>query len=140
MKPSILHLKNTLKSLTGFTYIEMLVVVTLVGLCFVPLLQMFASSMDEVMQYSELGTATQIGHSKIERVKNLRMNEDQIEKMGTVWIPSAKEPPIKLNHKEWRVKREAIKGTDPLEIHISVFRDQDLLHPLIELVTLIEDV
>jgi hypothetical protein len=43
----------------GFTYIEMLTVVTLLALCFVPLLQMFVSSLDEVAQYSGFGTAAQ---------------------------------------------------------------------------------
>lgn len=123
----------------GFTYIEMLVVVTLLALCFVPLLQMFAQSMDEVSQYSDLGTAIQLGRDGMEAVKNLRFTEEQIESQGTVWTPLEQEPPYDINGKQWRVKRTVVSGTDPLEVHIEVFRAQDLSHSIIELVTLVED-
>ncbi|MBI3999040.1 MAG: type II secretion system protein, partial [Candidatus Omnitrophica bacterium] len=89
------------KSLTGFTYIEMLVVVTLMALCFVPLLQMFTESMTQVGQYSELGTALQLGREAMEGVKNLRLTEAQIEAQGVVWFPPEKEPPLEMNHETW---------------------------------------
>ncbi|MBI4394921.1 MAG: type II secretion system protein [Candidatus Omnitrophica bacterium] len=123
----------------GFTYIEMLIVVTLVGLCFVPLLQMFAQSVDEVEQYSDLGTALQLGREAMESVKNLRFTEAQIESQQTVWAPSLKEPPLELNQKNWRVKRTAVERTNPLEVHVYVFRAEDLDRPLMEFASLIED-
>ena len=124
---------------TGFTYIEMLVVIALVALCFVPLLQMFVRSLEEVGQYSELGTATQVGREVLERLKNLRLVEAQIERAGTVWFPPQSDPPLIVNQKDWRVKQTPIPGTDPLEIHVEVFRAKDLKKPLLELSTLIED-
>ncbi|MBI4372478.1 MAG: type II secretion system protein [Candidatus Omnitrophica bacterium] len=123
----------------GFTYIEMLVVIMLVGLCFVPLLQMFAQSVDEVEQYSDLGTALQLGREAMESVKNLRFTEDQIESQGTVWTPPLKEEPLLLNHKRWRVERTTVSRTNPLEVHVHVFRAEDLKRPLIEFASLIED-
>jgi prepilin-type N-terminal cleavage/methylation domain-containing protein len=123
----------------GFTYIEMLVVVSLLALCFVPLLQMFAQSMDEVSQYSDLGTAIQLGRDGIEAVKNLRFTEEQIESQGTVWAPVENEPPLAVNGKQWRVKRTVVSNSDPLEVHIEVFRAENLSSSVIELATLIED-
>ena len=123
----------------GFTYIEMLVVVSLLALCFVPLLQMFAQSMDEVSQYSDLGTALQLGREGMESVKNLRFTQEQIETQGTVWSPPEKDPPYDINGKQWRVERTVVSNTDPLEVHIEVFRQQNLSRSVIELTTLIED-
>ena len=123
----------------GFTYIEMLIVVALVAICFVPLLHMFVSSLEEVSQYSEMGTATQLGREALERVKNYRLSESQLERLGTLWLPPESESPLVFNHKDWRIKQTAVRGTDPLEIHIGVFRAKDLKNPVIELTTLVED-
>ena len=131
--------RNRFCSLTGFTYIEMLVVIALVALCFVPLLQMFVGSMEEVSQYSDLGTAAQLGREMMEPLKNLRFTEAQIERTGSVWFPLESGPPFHMNQKDWRVKQLPIRGTNPLEVHIQVFRAEDLDHPLIDLVSLIED-
>ena len=124
---------------SGFTYIEMLIVVMLVGLCFVPLLQMFVQSVDEVEQYSELGTALQLGREAMESVKNLRLTESQIAAQGVVWTPPEKEPPLVMDKQSWRVKRTAIQHTDPLEVHVEVFRTENLGRSIVEFATLIED-
>ena len=123
----------------GFTYIEMLVVTALVALCFVPLLQMFAQSMDEVSQYSDLGTALQLGREGMESVSNLRLTEAQIEKLETVWTPPEAELPYEINGKKWRIKRTVVRGTDPLEVHVEIFQAENLSRSVLELVTLIED-
>ena len=124
---------------SGFTYIEMLTVVTLMAVCFVPLLQMFTASIDEVRQYSDLGTALQLGRDAMERVKNLRLTEAQIESQGTVWYPQKEEEPLIMNGQEWKVKRSSIPDTNPLEIHVAVYQGDDLDHPALRLVTLVED-
>ena len=134
-----LNMQAFKKNKSGFTYIEMLVVISLLALCFVPLLQMFAQSMDEVSQYSDLGTAIQLGRESMEAIKNLRYTEDQIESQGTVWSPPENEPPMDINGKQWRVKRTIVENTNPLEVHVEVFRSQDPTHAIIELVTLLED-
>src|SRR3989338_5701241 len=103
-----------MKNKHGFTYLEMLAVVTIVALCFVPLLRMFAQSVDEVLQYSELGTAVQLGRDQMEHVRNLRMSEDQMMNRGEVWIPSEKEPPQIVNKIKWRIKREPVSGTNQI--------------------------
>lgn len=123
----------------GFTYIEMLIVVALVALCFVPLLQMFAKSVDEVLSYSTLGTAALLARDNLEEVKNYRLTKDQIKRTGEVWFPPEKEPPLEFNGAKWRIKRTAVSGTDPLEIRVDVYQADKLNKPLVELVTLIED-
>ena len=124
---------------SGFTYIEMLVVITLIALCFVPLLQMFAQSVNEVEQYSELGTALQLGREGIEEVKNLRFTEAQIEAQGVVWSPPKDKPPFLINKQSWRIKRIPIAGSNPLEVHVEVFREENLEKSIVQFVTLIED-
>ncbi|HLD56311.1 MAG TPA: prepilin-type N-terminal cleavage/methylation domain-containing protein [Candidatus Omnitrophota bacterium] len=126
-------------SKAGFTYIEMLVVVTLLALCFVPLLQMFAQSLDEVSQYNDLGTAIQLGREGMEAVKNLRLTEEQIESQETVWTPPEKDKPYEINGKQWRIKRTVVSNTNPLEVHVEVFQEQNLNRSVIELATLLED-
>lgn len=123
----------------GFTYIEMLIVIALVAICFVPLLHMFTQSMSEVAQYSDVGTALQLGRNTTELVRNLRLTEAQIESQDIIWTPDQKEPPLLLNGHNWRVKRRSVKGTDPLEVHVEVFHAEDMNKPVLELVTLIED-
>lgn len=128
-----------MKACKGFTYIEMLVVIALMALCFVPILQMFTQSMDEVQQYSDTGTALQLGRDAMESVKNLRFTEAQIESQGMVWIPPEKDPPLVVNGKSWRIRRTPVPRTDPLEIRVQVFRVEDAEHPVLELVSLTED-
>ncbi len=123
----------------GFTYIEMLTVIALMALCFVPILRMFTESVNEVRQYSDLGTAIQLGRDVMEEVKNFRLTEAQIESQGVVWIPGKKESPLILNGQHWKIKRSTIKHTDPLEVHVEVFREEDLNHPILKLESLIED-
>ncbi len=123
----------------GFTYIEMLVVIALVALCFVPLLQMFARSMEEVAAYSHFGTAIELGREGMESMKNLRFTEAQLEKLGVEWIPPEDKPPLSLNGGLWRVRKTAVRGTDPLEIRVDVFQAEDLMKPVVQLATLIED-
>lgn len=123
----------------GFTYIEMLVVIALVALCFVPLLQMFAKSMEEVDAYGTFGTAIELGREGMESVKNLRVTEAQLEKLGVEWVPPEEKPPLSLNGGRWRVRKTAVRGTDPLEVRVDVFRAEDLKEPVVQLATLIED-
>ncbi len=123
----------------GFTYIEILMVIALVALCFVPLIQMFAKSMDEVDTYSHFGTAIELAREAMESVKNLRLTEVQLEKRGIEWVPPKDQPALFFNRGHWRVRKTAVRGTDPLEIHVDVFREEDLKKPEVELVTLIED-
>ncbi|OGW79418.1 MAG: hypothetical protein A3G33_03515 [Omnitrophica bacterium RIFCSPLOWO2_12_FULL_44_17] len=124
---------------SGFTYIEMLVVISLMALCFVPLLQMFTQSVSEVSQYTEVGIATQLGRNAMEHIKNYRGSKSQLMRMGEAWEPPVDKPPIELNDMKWRILRRPVSGTDPLEMHIEVFRAENLKKPLIDFVTLLED-
>jgi prepilin-type N-terminal cleavage/methylation domain-containing protein len=123
----------------GFTYIEMLTVIALMALCFIPILRMFTESVYEVRLYSDMGTALQLGRDSMEAVKNLRLTEAQIESEGVVWYPPKNEPPITLNGQTWIVKRSVQRHTDPLEVRVEVFRTENLDQPILRLDSLIED-
>jgi type II secretory pathway pseudopilin PulG len=132
-------MSSVLRRSHGFTYVEMLVVTTLIGLCFVPLLHMFVRSLHEVQSYSQLGTAMQLGRNEMETVKNLRLSAQQIAEAGVKWTPPLEEAPAEVNHGTWRVKRMPIDHTDPLEIWVEVYDAAELGKPVFQLVTLIED-
>jgi len=127
------------KASSGFTYIELLAVITLMALCFVPILRMFTESMHEVRIYSDMGTALQLGRDAMESVKNLRFTVAQIESQGTIWTPEEGDDPFILNGKEWKIKRSAVSGTQPLEVYVHVYHALDLERPIVELVTLLQD-
>ena len=77
----------------------------------------------------------------MERLKNLGYTEAQISEAGDVWEPELGKPPLEMNQAKWRILRKIIRGSDPLEVRVLVFREpiKAGLKPVLELVTLIED-
>ncbi len=126
-------------SLTGFSYIELLIAITIIGVCLIPIMRMFTASIEQVYATDEIMTALMVGRINMESLKNLTFTKEQILEIGNLYSPPLTEPPLKLNNMEWRTLREPIPGTDPLEIHIKVFKSDMLKKPVLEFVTLFED-
>ncbi len=80
-----------------------------------------------------------LAQSEMERTINLNLTKAQLQKMGTQIFPPENEKPIDMNKQFWRVKREIIEHTDPLEVRIEVYRDGEPDKSLVTLVTLVED-
>jgi prepilin-type N-terminal cleavage/methylation domain-containing protein len=123
----------------GFTFIEILMTLALIGLLFVPTMQLFSNSLFSTNMNLDLITATNLGQSEMEKTINLNLTKTQLQEMGSILIPPANEEPLKLNKSLWRVRREVIEGSDPLEVRIHVLREGEPEKPLVELVTLFED-
>lgn len=118
----------------GFTYIEMLVTLAIIAICFVPLTRMFSGNIEETVYLGNLVTAMALARQEIEKVKNLALTEKQIETIGDIHYPA-----IIMNGTSCYVERNIKPGTDPLEIRVRVYRENEFDKPMVELVTLFED-
>jgi len=131
----------------GFTLIELLISLAVMAICFLPLMQMFSASLEQVYNSGELTTARYLAQEGMEKVKNLGFTERQLQDLGDVWEPALDEPPLELDGRYWRILRKIVRGSDPLEIRVQVYKvskyqgskAKALENPLTEVVTLIED-
>ena len=120
-------------SRTGFTFIELLMAISLWAICFLPLMQMFSVSLREVGLTDDLTTARYLAQEEMEKIKNLSFTIQQLKSLGSGWQPSLEKPPVILNGKSFRILREIAESTDPLEIYIRVYREEDVqFHPTLK--------
>ncbi len=130
----------------GFTFIEILITLAIIAICFLPLMRMYSVGVDQAYATTEMTVARYLAQEGMEKLKNLGFTESQIERMGEVWDPPFEQPPLSLNGKRWRVLRSIAKGTDPLQVRIRVYQitgsanERPTHKPLVELITLIEDI
>jgi len=122
----------------AFTFIELLVALAIIAVLFVPVMQLFSHSVYSASVSQDTITAANLARWQMERVKNLNLSKEQLTLMGNEIYPPLTALPIEMNNAKWRIKRAIINGTDPLEIRISVCRDDETI-PIVTLVTLIED-
>jgi len=133
------------KRTNGFTFIELLITLAVIAICFLPLMRMFSVSLEQVYVTEDLTTARYLAQEGMEKVKNLGFTEAQFEDLGDRWEPFLDKPPLELNGKYWRSLRKIVKGTDPLEIRIQVYqvsKNQGVKmseKPIVEVVSLVED-
>ena len=123
----------------GFTFIEILMTLTVIALLFVPVMQLFSNSLYATGENLDRITAMNLAQSEMERTINLNMTKEQIKEIGPQVFPPLGEPPYMLNKTQWRVQREVIEESDPLEVRVTVFKDGKPDKAYITLVTLIED-
>jgi hypothetical protein len=112
---------------------------TVIALLFVPVMQLFTNSLFSTNINLEMLTAMNLAQSEMERTINLNLTKAQLQKIGTQVFPPEDQKPIELNHSQWRVKREIVEGSDPLEVRTIVYLDGQPEKPLVTLVTLVED-
>ena len=123
----------------GVTYIEILITVVIILVCFIPLSKLFTTSIMAVSMTSDLSTAVNLGREEMEKIKNLNLTEAQLAARGSRFYPSIEEPPLTLNNQDWRIKRVIIQDSDPLEARVYVFNAGNMEKPVALLVTLMED-
>lgn len=127
------------KNERGFTFIEILITLTIIALLFVPVMQLFSNSLYATSANLDRITSMNLAQSEMERTINLNMTKEQLKKMGTQVFPPLEEKPYEINKGLWRVQREVVEDSDPVEVRVKVFKDQEPEKALITLVTLIED-
>ena len=123
---------------SGFSYVEILVTLAIIGILFVPMMQLFSYAMEATTSSRDLLTATSLGRWEMERVKNAGSNLDDLRANGNQTYPPAEEPPLKLNGRTWRVDRILKPNLEPLEVTVEVRRDGET-KPLVQLVTLLTE-
>lgn len=125
----------------GFTFIELLITLSVIAIAFVPLMQMFSTGLEQVSHILELNTSRCLAQEGMERLKNLNFTKAQIKDLGDVWEPAKDLLALELNERKWRVLRRVNKNSNPLEVRILVFQEpiSPTAKPILELVTLIED-
>ena len=57
----------------GFTFIEMLIALAIIGICFAPLSRMFMESVQETLYLGDMLTAMGLARREMEQVKNPRV-------------------------------------------------------------------
>ena len=112
---------------------------TVIAVLFVPVMQLFSNALFSTTVNLESITAMNLAQSEMERTINLNLTKTQLQKLGTQVIPPLEEKPLLMNRSEWRVKREIVEDTDPLEVRVMVYLDSDPEKKLVTLVTLVED-
>ena len=112
---------------------------TVIALLFVPIMQLFSNSLYSTTVNLEMITAMNLAQSEMERTINLNLTKEQLQAIGTLVIPPEDKKPLELNRSLWRVRREIVENSDPLEVRVSVYLDGAPDKSLVTLTTLIED-
>lgn len=123
----------------GFTFIEILIALAVIAVLFIPMIQLFSSAMYSVTVSGEGITAVNLARWEMEQVKNLNLTKAGFKKIGDLWTPKLKEAPLEMNQAKWRVLRRILPDTDPLEIRVEVYRNDNLNKPVATVTTLVED-
>ena len=123
----------------GFTFIEILMTLTIIAVLFVPVMQLFSHSMGAAGDSLDLIVATNLAKSEMERTINLNLTKAQLKALGEQINPPLTDPPMAIDKTLWRVRREVVEGSDPLEVRVHVYREADKEHDVVTLTTLIED-
>ena len=149
---------STKSASMAFTYIELLITLTILAVLFVPVMQLFSHSLVASSTSQDLMTATSLARWEMERVKNLNVTKEQLSEIGDLWYPTMDKDPLEMNEMKWRIKRQIIEGTDPLEVRVHVYSaanvretikdeegsaevyiESEENRPIVTLVTLFED-
>ena len=97
-----------------------------------PLMQLYATAVEQVGTVDEIRTALDLGREEIEKIKNLALTEEQIKAMGNVVSP-----PIILNKTVWYTVRVVDPDASPMKVSVFVFRDSLVGRAIVNFVTII---
>ncbi len=110
-----------------------------VAILFIPVTELFNHSIFATADSLDLMTAASLAKSEMEKTINLNYTKARLREEGDVYSPPLDEEPLTVNKGRWRMRREAVESTDPLEIRVHVYKDSDMQKPVVTLVTLVED-
>lgn len=119
------------KNKQGFTFVEIVLTLLILSICFLPLMQMFTAAISQIAYIDDMRVALDLAREEVEKVKNLAFTEDQIKEMGNV-----SSRPIYLNNKAWRTIRVVNQNVSPLEFTVYVYRADSMQNPLIYTMTI----
>ena len=138
-RTSIQNLKSKIQNLSriahpdgGFTFVEILITLLILAIAVTPLMQLYATAVEQVSYTDDLRTALDLAREEVEQVKNLALTEEQIKHLGNMVSP-----PIQLNQSVWYTVRLVNPNASPLEIQVFTFRNDLTTAPYASLVTII---
>ncbi len=124
---------------TSFTYIEVLIAIAVIGILFVPMMQLFSRGLYSATVSGDKITAVNLARWEMEKIKNINLTKFMLKQEGDAWKQALDEPPLAINKAKWRIFKHIDIDQDPLYIKVEVFLSNDLKKPLASLETLIED-
>lgn len=110
-----------------------------IAVLFIPVIQLFNHAIYATSDSKDIVSATHLARSEMEKIVNLNFTKTKLREMGDDIYPPLDKEPLVINQTRWRVKREVIQKSDPLEVRIRVYRDGDMKKEVVTLVTLVED-
>jgi len=116
----------------GFTFVEILITLSILMISVVPLMQMYQMALGQVAYMDDMRTALDLAREEVEKIKNLALTEKQIKQLGNLISP-----PVRLNRRVWYTVRVVDQAASPLEVQVTVYRDQPGGSPLVSLVAII---
>jgi len=127
------------KGFSGFTYVEILITLTIVAILFVPMMQLFSQAMGATTTSREMIIALNLGRWEMERVKNLGSNATRLKALwNSPWPPEREGEPLEFNGRLWRIDRFLKAESDLLEVTVFVRREGQK-KPLVALTSLLTD-
>lgn len=119
---------------------EILITLFLLGVLFVPAMQLFSYAMEGTHISKDLFTAMSLARWQMERIKNFSGGSVQrLKTLGNGTWPPDGEPAFSLNGKAWRVDRSLVDADAGLvEVRVAVRRDGESKEQ-VHLVTQIAD-
>lgn len=109
---------------TGFTLVELLVAVSIIGILLLPLLEVLSRQVRTETELRDLQTALSLAQEAMEQMQNLPLSEENLKDRETY---------VELLGTTWKVERdvidgdeedEPIDGTDPLEVWIRIYKGE----------------
>ena len=131
-KSKIQHLSRIAHPAGGFTFVEILITLLILSIAVTPLMQLYATAIEQVSYTDDLRTALDLAREEVEKAKNLALTEEQIKHIGTIVSP-----PLQLNRAVWYTVRLVNPTTSPLELQVLVYRNDLYSAPYVSLVTII---
>lgn len=116
----------------GFTFVEILITLAILSIAVLPLMQLFATAVEQTAYTDDLTTALALAREEVEKIKNLALTPEQIKQMGNVV-----NPPVQLQKTVWYTVRTVDPEAMPLEFQVFVYRGKVEGAPLVRLVAIV---
>ncbi len=116
----------------GFTFVEILITLAVLSIAVLPLMQLFATAVEQSAYTDDLTTALALAREEVEKLKNLALTPEQIKQMGNVV-----NPPVQLQKGTWYTVRVVDPEAMPLEFQVYVYRGKVAGTPLVRLVAIV---
>ena len=116
----------------GFTFVEILITLAVLSIAVVPLMQLFATAVEQSAYTDDLSTALSLAREEVEKMRNLALTPEQIKQMGNVV-----NPPLQLQKTTWYTVRVVDPEAMPLELEVYVYRGRLAGDPIVRLVAIV---